>query len=1619
MQTKLSSCNFRQAPFLALMVIVLTFIPGTVLGQGAAPNDYQIGLPEHGDFSGSDFENVQLNNGNLHIEIPLWNATGRGLPVGLKYVYDSLGWGFTEVCSKRYGTCTDTASSTPKIHGLSLCCALNHLILSLVGPESWAIGRVQNIYTCSGGTQYFTWSFHLTAPDGSRHHLVPDPIIQPSGVGCGLLSVGTLYADDGSGWIMNVDPNTGMVINAISKEGVVVGATIKDTNGNQISGATDTLGRTFNSDGSYYDSSGVLRNVQVVKQNVAIQTHLCQFSSADFCYEYSATLSLPQIITLPNGMTYTFSYDQGSPTHPYYGQPLSVVLPTGGTISWSWNGEGESGPILVTRQLSGDPGPWQYALNPLGSGTGIVTDPASNDMVATLTQYAGYLPPSECTPGGSYINCAAYITQKQWYQGSHTSGTLIKTVQTDFDTTHAVLPIHETTTLNQQNLVSRTETDYDSFLNPWAGGTITASNPIEKREFDYGNGTWGTQIRTTDYGYLHLSNSTYLGLNILDKETSKKVFAGSSGSGTLTAQTLNTYDGVAIAGNTSANPAPNHDYTNFPASYNYRGNLTQISKGLKSGNTWAWLNTNNTYNDLGEILTSTDPLNHQTSYDYTDSWATINNPQCVTSTHSYGFPTTITDPLNHQTKHTYYSCTSLTGSTQDANDIAASRPGTTFSYDLMDRATAVNSPDGGQTTFSYNDAVPYTKTSTQLIRTSPTTLNKVSAVVHDGLGRVQQTQLVDPDCSSGPVKVDYTYSYDPSPPTGIPAGRFTTVSNPYCTTSDSTYGITKTRYDALDRPVRVIPPDGTDTANNVSTVYAGNVTTVTDQAGAARKSQTDGLGRMTYVYEDPATANYETDYAYDVLDDLTGVTQKGGSTSANWRTRSFQYDSLGRLIQAANPESGTINYSYDADSNLFQKVSPQANQQGTATTTTTYCYDADNRLASKTYSAQTCPVASPAVSFLYDQSSYNGLTVTNGIGRRTGMSDSSGTTAWSFDPMGRAAAEKRTLNTNVTKSFSFFYQLDGEMKQTVWPTSHQVTYTPSAAGRSVSALGTTFNFVSSATYAPQGAFASALFGTATGFNGVTAADTYNKRLQPSAITASLPSNALVQSLTYNFNLGTADNGNVYSITNGKDATRNQTFTYDKLNRITTATTQGTTGSHCWGQKFGYMSNGIFVLGPDPWGNVTQIQNTLSGCSSPTLSQGIGTNNQFTSPMVYDAAGNLTNDGAHPFTYDTENRLLTAGGVTYTYDGDGKRVKKSNGTLYWTGPGWDPLLETDLSGNATEEYVFFNGERVARVDMPANTVEYYFSDHLNSTDIVTSASGGIVRESDYVPYGGEVVISGTDPNRYKFTGKERDPESGLDDFDARFYSSPFGRFVTPDWEAKPTDVPYANFGNPQSLNLYSYVQNNPTTVGDPDGHQEQALQALEWVADTPEGQAVGNWGAQVLAGAATLLTAAAAGSGQLGTAYPMYYHGEFQNSNGSSIFLSGNQSASSSQTSQANQPGQSSQSTPAQPPEGGDEKDTARAAQREAMRQQGIPTSQQGKQTSTEAGRQYTYEVPKAGGGTETKIVQRNSGTDRSHPGQPHVEAGSTKPGGQTDSIGRPRLDSNKTKVNIKIKKQGR
>jgi RHS repeat-associated protein len=151
-------------------------------------------------------------------------------------------------------------------------------------------------------------------------------------------------------------------------------------------------------------------------------------------------------------------------------------------------------------------------------------------------------------------------------------------------------------------------------------------------------------------------------------------------------------------------------------------------------------------------------------------------------------------------------------------------------------------------------------------------------------------------------------------------------------------------------------------------------------------------------------------------------------------------------------------------------------------------------------------------------------------------------------------------------------------------------------------------------------------------------------------------------------------------------------------------------------------------------------------------------------------------------------------------------------LYWYGTGSDPLTETDPSGNPTEEYVFFNGKRTARIDLPSAVVHYYFSDHLGSANVVTSSTGGIQDESDYYPFGGERAITNSDPNNYKFTGKERDTESNLDNFGARSDSSNLGRFMSPD----PVIITPARLKNPQQVNLYSYLANNPLRYIDPTG-----------------------------------------------------------------------------------------------------------------------------------------------------------------------------------------------------------
>ena len=163
---------------------------------------------------------------------------------------------------------------------------------------------------------------------------------------------------------------------------------------------------------------------------------------------------------------------------------------------------------------------------------------------------------------------------------------------------------------------------------------------------------------------------------------------------------------------------------------------------------------------------------------------------------------------------------------------------------------------------------------------------------------------------------------------------------------------------------------------------------------------------------------------------------------------------------------------------------------------------------------------------------------------------------------------------------------------------------------------------------------------------------------------------------------------------------------------------------------------------------------------------------------------------------------------------GTCASNATGTFYWKQIDGGTLAESDLGGNPTAVYGPVRGQIYHRVDISGSTYSphYYFHDFLRSTNLVVNSSNTILQETDYYPYGGEIPIISGDSNRYRFTGKEHDAETGLDFFGARHYASTMGRFMTPD----PGNIRIKHLLDPQGLNRYPYARDNPLRYVDPDG-----------------------------------------------------------------------------------------------------------------------------------------------------------------------------------------------------------
>ncbi|MGA9186736.1 MAG: RHS repeat-associated core domain-containing protein [Candidatus Acidiferrales bacterium] len=283
---------------------------------------------------------------------------------------------------------------------------------------------------------------------------------------------------------------------------------------------------------------------------------------------------------------------------------------------------------------------------------------------------------------------------------------------------------------------------------------------------------------------------------------------------------------------------------------------------------------------------------------------------------------------------------------------------------------------------------------------------------------------------------------------------------------------------------------------------------------------------------------------------------------------------------------------------------------------------------------------------------------------------------------------------------------------------------------------------------------------------------------------------------------------------------NYTNGYDDMNRLLMAVPSGKS----WSYTYAY----------DRYGNRWQQNLVGTGGSGPQFSTTFDANNHVSDGTVnYDAAGNVMQDAFNTYTYDSQNQMISSlsrssGSLTcYFYDAFGHRVQKTTGATSCGYPfvgGTSLYYVYDTAGNVIDEVsapsggtgtwtrqeIYAAGRHLATFNASAGQAYWDFSDWLGTERArVNAVTGAVAETCTSLPWGDNLQCTGADQSPLHFTGKERDSESGLDNFGARYNSSQYGRFMSPDPLAAHTE-------DPQTLNRYAYVANNPPNRTDPTG-----------------------------------------------------------------------------------------------------------------------------------------------------------------------------------------------------------
>ena len=586
--------------------------------------------------------------------------------------------------------------------------------------------------------------------------------------------------------------------------------------------------------------------------------------------------------------------------------------------------------------------------------------------------------------------------------------------------------------------------------------------------------------------------------------------------------------------------------------------------------------------------------------------------------------------------------------------------------------------------------------------------------------------------------------------------------------------IKKQTFDSQGNYVTKVEDELGFTTSSVFDTY-GNETESTDALGKKKIFTYDLANQLKQLKLDNGTS---ISYSHDKNGNM--LSKSIAPSSGQAQVFTYEYDTAGKLMKTVGPFNDVVTNQYDANSNLIKTTTPNGH-------TTELTYDGTDRMATKSYNGQI------AYRFTYDKNG-NELTVKD--------EKANGTKVRTFDKKDRMVtlAErtgKQEWNYSETSDkLNTFVFTHGTFKQT-----NTYEYNKKEQNIRMKDGDATYHF----DYDEKGNVKTFSSGNRTG-----ASFTYDPRGLVTALTVGSEVGApfLEEFMTYDAN------GNRTSIKDGSG--KAISYTYGALDQLMSETLRDGTKN-----EFTY----------DGFSNRTSVKTTKNGQTTETKAS-YNVYNQLTSmgneSFTYDKNGNRLTDGTYSYTWDAADQVtaVTKKGetkpfVTYTYDEDGRRIQKAVGTTvtnyHYDGDSLNVLYETNGSNTVTKSYTYSDAGQL--VAMKKGSVKYYY--HYNAHGDVIGISdkdGNRLATYEYDAWGNPLKADETaavKDNAYRYAGYQYDHETGMYYLMARYYEPKHGVFLSLDPDPGDEDDIITQNG-------YTYANNNPVMLVDPDGHYVWAL-----------------------------------------------------------------------------------------------------------------------------------------------------------------------------------------------------